>query len=80
MPELTLSGYVYEDDDLGRFAEPSPGPLTAQMADVTHDVQAHMVFGLRERASEGLHDTTVWPRPTEPSSPCSGHFPPPTRS
>lgn len=63
LPELTLSGYVYEDDDLRRFAEPIPGPLTAQMADVARDVQAHLVFGLMERAPEGVYDSAVWLTP-----------------
>ncbi len=60
LPELTFTGYVYEEEDLERFAEPIPGPLVAQVGDVARTLRSHIVFGMLERTPEGVYDSAVW--------------------
>ncbi len=60
LPECTFSGYVYEEADLERLAEPIPGPLTQRVAGYARALHSHLVFGMLERAPEGVYDSVVW--------------------
>ena len=59
LPECTLTGYVYEEEDFRRFAEPIPGPTTAQMAELARLYQTHLCFGLPERTEAGTYNAAV---------------------
>ena len=59
LPECSFTGYLYEEDDLKRFAEPIPGPLTAQMSVLAQAYNAYLCFGMLEAAAEGVYDTAV---------------------
>ncbi len=59
LPECTLSGYLYTEEDFARFAEPIPGETTRQVGDLARPYRFHLCFGLLERAPEGVYDTAV---------------------
>lgn len=59
LPECTFTGYLYEEDDLARFAEPLSGPTMAEMSRIARTYQTHLCFGLLERASGKVYDTAV---------------------
>ncbi len=59
LPECTFTGYLYEQDDLGRFSEPIPGPTTKQMAHYARQWRAGICFGVIERAENGIFNTAV---------------------
>ncbi len=58
-PECTLTGYLYEDEDLRRFAEPIPGSTTEQMARLARLHGVHLCFGLLEATDEGVYNSAV---------------------
>jgi len=58
-PESTLTGYLYEAEDLARFAEPVPGPATDRFADLARELGANVAFGLIEAAPAGPAAATV---------------------
>ncbi|HNS53132.1 MAG TPA: carbon-nitrogen hydrolase family protein [Anaerolineae bacterium] len=59
LPECTLTGYLYEEEDVRLYAEPVPGPVTAQMWDLARAHQVHLCFGLIEQSEAGVYDTAV---------------------
>ncbi len=60
LPECMFTGYVYEEDDLARFAEPIPGPSVFRMAEIARRNQAYVCFGMVERAEgQQVYDTGV---------------------
>ncbi|MCU0487203.1 MAG: carbon-nitrogen hydrolase family protein [Anaerolineales bacterium] len=59
LPECTFTGYLYEEQDFVRFAEPIPGPITEAMAVLARQCGCCLCFGLLERAPEGVYDTAV---------------------
>lgn len=59
LPESALTGYLYEAEDLQRFAEPIPGPLTQQVAALAQKHSFWLCFGLLERASAGFYDSAL---------------------
>lgn len=59
LPECALTGYVYRQDDLARFAEPVPGPTTEMMANIARQFGIGICFGLVERSSAGIFNTAV---------------------
>ncbi len=59
LPECTLTGYVYEEDDFDRFAEPVPGPMTFAMAQLAQKYGAYLCFGVVEQAGSRVYDSGV---------------------
>jgi predicted amidohydrolase len=59
LPECTLTGYLYEKEDIERYAEPIPGPTTTQMADLASTFRVFLCFGLIEQAETGVFDSAV---------------------
>lgn len=59
MPECTLTGYLYKEEDLERFAEPIPGPTTARMRELVRRYRVFLCFGLLEVAGSRYYDSAV---------------------
>ena len=59
LPECSFTGYMYEDADLARFAEPVPGPTTAEMARLAQVHGIYLCFGLLESTPQGVYDTAL---------------------
>jgi N-carbamoylputrescine amidase len=59
LPECTLTGYLYAENDLARFAEPIPGETLAAFARLARQYRAHICFGMLERAGTQVYDSGV---------------------
>jgi len=59
LPECTLTGYLYEESDLARFAEAIPGPTTAQMGRLAAKYGFSLCFGLLEKVETGVYNSAV---------------------
>lgn len=59
LPECTLTGYLYEEQDLERFAEPVPGPTTERMGELACRYEIFLCFGLLEVAGSQYYDAAV---------------------
>ncbi len=58
-PECTLTGYLYEEGDFRRFAEPIPGPTVEEMARLAHSHRVYLCFGLLEATDKGVYNSAV---------------------
>jgi len=59
LPECTLTGYVYEEEDLLRFAEPIPGPTTERMGKLAQQYGIFLCFGMLEASGSKVFDSAV---------------------
>jgi predicted amidohydrolase len=59
LPECSFTGYMYEEADLERFAEPIPGPLTAEMSRLARLHGIYLCFGMLESTPQGVYDTAL---------------------
>ena len=59
LPELSFTGYLYQEDDLERFAEPLDGPTFRRVAALARELGTGVSFGLIERTPRGFANTTV---------------------
>jgi predicted amidohydrolase len=59
LPECTLTGYLYQESDLVRFAEPIPGETTQRMAYLARQHCVHLCFGMLERSAQGVYNTAM---------------------
>ena len=59
LPECTLTGYLYEKEDLSRFAEPIPGKTFEQMAALADRFGTSVCFGMLESTSAGVYNSAV---------------------
>lgn len=59
LPECTLTGYLYEEADLERFAEPLEGPSARRLAELARRFGVFLCAGLLERAPEGVYDSAL---------------------
>ena len=59
LPECSFTGYMYEEADLARFAEPIPGPTTAEMSRLAQVHGVYLCFGLLESTPQGVYDTAL---------------------
>jgi predicted amidohydrolase len=59
LPECTLTGYLYDEDDFKQFAEPIPGSITEQMGQLARRYTTHLCFGLLEVAESGVYNSAV---------------------
>lgn len=59
LPECTLTGYLYEEQDLRGFAEPIPGPTTERMGELARRHGIYICFGLLEATGREYYDSAV---------------------
>ena len=59
LPECTLTGYLFTEEDFARFAEPVPGASTRRMAELAAQWGVFLCFGLLERTAEGVYNTAL---------------------
>ncbi|MBP7687253.1 MAG: carbon-nitrogen hydrolase family protein [Thermoflexales bacterium] len=59
LPECTLTGYIYDEDDLKQFGEPIPGPVTDQLGQLAKRYAIYLCFGMIEAAASGVYDAAV---------------------
>ncbi len=59
LPECTLTGYLFEEQDLQKFAEPIPGPTTERMGELARRHEIFLCFGLLEVAGSRYYDSAV---------------------
>jgi len=59
LPECTLTGYLYEEQDFRRFAQPIPGPITEEMACLARSLSTYLCFGMLESAPQGVYNSAV---------------------
>ncbi len=59
LPECTFTGYLYEEEDLRRFAEPIPGPMTEQLGRLATEYATWLCAGLIEIDGRRFFDTAV---------------------
>jgi predicted amidohydrolase len=59
LPECTLTGYLYHEEDFERFAEPVPGPVTDRLGQLARDYSTYLCFGLLEVAAQGVYNSAV---------------------
>lgn len=59
-PELTLSGYIYENrDEVLSIAETIPGPSINKIAEKCVSLKTHVIIGLIERDNEKIFNSAV---------------------
>lgn len=59
LPECTLTGYLYEQADFERFAEPLAGPAVLRLAGLAQRFGVYLCAGLLERAPEGVYNAAL---------------------
>lgn len=59
LPECAFTGYLYDVDDLRRFAEPLHGPTLVEMAQIAKKHQVYLCFGWLELTARGVYDSAV---------------------
>ncbi|PWH14999.1 MAG: hypothetical protein DDG59_11980 [Anaerolineae bacterium] len=59
LPECTLTGYLWEEEDLNTFAEAISGRTTQWMADLARSFGVYLCYGLVEAAPEGFYNTAL---------------------
>jgi predicted amidohydrolase len=59
LPECALTGYLYDESDLKKFAEPIPGPTTERMGELARNYKIFLCFGLLEAESENFFNSAV---------------------
>ena len=59
LPECCFTGYMYEEADLARFAEPVPGPTSVEMSRLAQAHGIYLCFGLLESTPQGVYDTAL---------------------
>lgn len=59
LPECTLTGYLWEEEDLKTFAETIPGQTVQAMAALAQSHGIYLGFGLIEAAPEGFYNTAL---------------------
>lgn len=59
LPECTLTGYLYENADVHRFAEPIPGPTTEIFSELARHYKIFLCFGMLEAAGTSFFNAAV---------------------
>ena len=59
LPECSFTGYLYDELDFHKFAEPVPGQTTEQVAKLAKEYHCYICFGLLETTSEGVYSSAV---------------------
>ncbi len=64
LPECTLTGYLWREEDLKKFAEPLSGTSVRKMSELAHAHAVYLCFGMVEAAEEGFYNTAVLLNPS----------------
>lgn len=59
LPECTLTGYLYENNDLQQFAEPIGGPTRQHMSKLAHTHRIYLCYGFLERDETGFFNSAA---------------------
>lgn len=59
LPECAFTGYLYEEADIEKFAEPIPGKTTVVISRLAKDHYCYICFGMLEKAAEGIYSAAV---------------------
>mgnify|MGYP000231294474 CR=1 FL=1 len=59
LPECAFTGYLYEEEDFERFAEPIAGRTTDLLSKLARENCCYICFGMLERAEEGVYSSAV---------------------
>lgn len=59
LPECTLTGYLYQNDDLRKYSETIAGPTVENMAQLAEAYGIYICFGLIEATDSGIYNSAV---------------------
>lgn len=59
LPECTLTGYLYRENDLKEFAEPIPGPTSDYFSRLSRQYGIFLGAGILESTGEGFYDSAI---------------------
>lgn len=59
LPECAFTGYLYDEQDFEKFAEPIPGRTTSAVSLLAKEYHCYICFGMLEKASEGVYSSAV---------------------
>jgi predicted amidohydrolase len=59
LPECAFTGYLCEEQDLERFAEPIPGRTTEVISRLARENRCYICFGMLEKAKEGFYSSAI---------------------
>ena len=59
LPECTLTGYLYEQEDIRYFAQPAKGPTMQKMAELACSFHVSLCYGFLESAPEGIYNSAT---------------------
>jgi predicted amidohydrolase len=59
LPECTLTGYLYEENDLAQFATPIHGQTVAALSQLARQHRANICFGMIERHEAHIYDSGI---------------------
>lgn len=58
-PECCLTGYLWEHEDIIKYAEPIPGPTTDTMSRIAKKHGVFIAFGMLEKAGSAIYNSAV---------------------
>jgi predicted amidohydrolase len=59
LPECAFTGYLYDEQDFQRFAEPIPSQTTSALSLLAKEHRCYICFGMLEKTSEGVFSSAV---------------------
>jgi predicted amidohydrolase len=59
LPECAFTGYLYDEQDFEKFAEPIPGQTTGAISFLAQQYHCYICFGMLEKAPEGVYSSAV---------------------
>lgn len=59
LPECAFTGYLYDEQDFQKFAEPIPGQITSAVSLLAKEYHSYICFGMLEKAPEGVYSSAV---------------------
>jgi len=59
LPECAFTGYLYDEQDFQKFAEPIPGRTTSIISPLAKEHHCYICFGMLEKAPEGVYSSAV---------------------
>ena len=59
LPECTLTGYLYEPEDIIYFAEPAKGQTMQKMVEFARFFHVFLCYGFLESTSEGIYNSAA---------------------
>lgn len=59
LPECAFTGYLYDEEDFQKFAEPIPGQTTSAVSILAREHHCYICFGMLEKAPEGVYSSAV---------------------